>query len=149
MRKDAKQVRTAELARVQGYHAGAGWGSESYAYAGFRSNKYFTSDRYIPLDASFVRPDVKPLKGYGLEIETECRGVSNQGVYAEVLNSIIFAQFPADLFKMQNDGSLSGDTSAECITQVMTKEFIRNNKKEKLFEGNGIFSFSEMHFKIQ
>lgn len=128
MRKDAKQVRTAELARVQGYHAGgSGWGSENYAYAGFKSNKYFTSDRYIPLNESFVRPDGKPLKGYGLEIETECRGIHNQGVYAEVLSSIIFAQFPADLFKMQNDGSLSGDTSAECITQVMTKEFIRNN----------------------
>ena len=127
MRKDAKKIRTAELATVQGYHAGASWGSESYAYAGFKSNKYFTSDRYIPLDAHFVRPDGKPLKGYGLEIETECRGIRNQGVYAEVLSSIIFAQFPADLFKMQNDGSLEGDTSAECITQVMTKEFIRNN----------------------
>lgn len=126
MRKAAKTAKTAELASVQSYHSGMWSSGEAYAYAGFKSNKYFTSDRYIPLDERFNRPDGKPLKGYGLEIEAECRGIGNQAVLAEVLNSIIFTQFPADLFKMENDGSLGGDTSAECITQVMTKEFIRN-----------------------
>lgn len=129
MRQSSKTNKQATLSNVQRYHEG-GYGladREAYAYIGFKSNKYFTSDRFINLDANFNRPDGKPLKGYGLEIETECRGLTNQTVYAEVLTNIIFAHFPADLFKLQNDGSLSGDTSAECITQVMTKEFIRNN----------------------
>lgn len=126
MRKESKATKSAVLSCVDSYHGG-NYGSENYAFEGFRSNKYFTSDRYIALDARFVRPDGKPLKGYGLEIETECHGITNTTVLAEVLHSIIFAHFPADLFKLQRDGSLSGDSSAECITQVMTKEFIRNN----------------------
>ena len=125
MRKEAKTQKSAVLSQVHNYHEGGQLGN--YAYQGFRQNKYFTSDRFIPLDAGFNRPDGKPLKGFGLEIETECRGLSNRTVYAEVLNNIIFAHFPADLFKLQHDGSLGGDVSAECITQVMTKEFIRNN----------------------
>ena len=126
MRKDAKNNKTANISRVQSYHEG-GYGSEIYAFQGFQSNKYFTSDRYIKPDTNFTQTDGKPLKGYGVEIETECAGVSNQRVLAEVLNKIIVAHFPEDLFKMQNDGSLQGDSSAECITQIMTKEFIRNN----------------------
>lgn len=125
MRKDAKTIKTATLSTVDQYHGGI-WGSENYAFAGFRSNKYFTSDRFIGLDNHFNRPDGKPLKGFGLEIETECRGIHSAQVYAEVLNNVIFPHFPADLFKLQSDGSLGGDVSAECITQVMTREFIRN-----------------------
>lgn len=125
MRKDAKTAKVATISRVEGYHAGA-YGEE-YAFAGFQSNKYFTSDRFIPLNATFTRTDGKPLKGFGLEIETECSGIHNTQVLAEVLNKIIFTHFPADLFKLQRDGSLRGDSSAECITQIMTKEFIRNN----------------------
>lgn len=129
MRKDRKTTKTAEVSRIQGYHEGGySLGSvEAYAFTGFKANKYFTSDRFIKLDESFRRPDGKPLKGFGLEIETECHGVTNATVLAEVLEKIIFSHFPADLFKLQRDGSLSGDTSAECITQVMTREFIRNN----------------------
>lgn len=129
MRKQAKQTKETTLETVHGYHEG-GYGQrnhEAYAYMGFKSNKYFTSDRFINLDSEFKRPDSKPLKGYGLEIETECTGLHNQTIYAEVLQNIIFPHFPADLFKLQRDGSLQGDTSAEIITQVMTKEFIRNN----------------------
>lgn len=125
MRKDAKVNKTAEISRVDSYHGGV-W-NENYAFAGFRENKYYTSDRHIKLTDRFARPDGKPLKGYGLEIETECTGIRNQRVLAEVLDKIVFSHFPADLFKMQNDGSLSGDSSAEAITQIMTKEFIRNN----------------------
>lgn len=124
MRKEAKTSRTTTIANVQGYHQGGYNGN--YAYQGFRANKYFTSDRFIALDANFNRPDGKPLKGYGLEIETTCRGIHNETVYAEVLDKIIFSAFPSDLFKMQRDGSLGGDTSAECITQVMSREFVRN-----------------------
>lgn len=125
MRKDAKQVKQVTISRVHGYHEG-GYG-ESYAFQGFASNKYFTSDRHIPLTPAFARVDGKPLKGYGIEIETECSSIHDTGVLAEVLNKIVFAHFPADLFKLQRDGSLSGNSSAECITQIMTREFIRNN----------------------
>lgn len=127
MRKNAKTSKTATVTAVHGYHEGSSWGSEDYAFQGFQSNKYFTSDRYIPLTTSFDRVDGKPLKGYGLEIETECNSIANPTVLAEVLNKVVFPHFPADLFKLQRDGSLEGRSSAECITQIMTKEFIRNN----------------------
>ena len=126
MRKESKKLKTATISGVGAYH-GSNFHNENYAFEGFHSNKYFTSDRFIPMDEHFQRSDGKPLKGYGLEIETECRGISNTAVLAEVLNNILFAHFPADLFKLQRDGSLAGDSSSECITQVMTKEFIRNN----------------------
>lgn len=129
MRKEAKIENNVELARVQGYHEG-GHGSEAYAFRGFTSNKYFTSDRFIKLDANFNRPDGQPLQGFGLEIETECSSITNTDVLAEVFDSIIFKHFPEDLFKMQHDGSLGGRSSAECITQVMTKSFIRNHYKD-------------------
>lgn len=125
MRKDSKQTKTVQLETVHGYHEGSYNGN--YAYQGFKSNKYFTSDRWIALDENFNRPDGQPLKGYGLEIETECSGLSNQTLYAELLQKLIFAHFPDDLFKLQRDGSLGGDISAECITQVMAKSFIRNH----------------------
>ena len=126
MRKESKKSKSATINSVASYHGG-NWSSESYAFEGFKSNKYFTSDRFIALDAGFNRADGKPLKGFGLEIETECTGIRNESVLAEVLHKIIFAHFPADLFKLQEDGSLRGDSSAECITQPMTKEFIRNH----------------------
>jgi len=125
MRKEAKVVKQTTLHSVGQYHGGV-W-NESYAFHGFKSNKYFTSDRFIPLTEAFARADGKPLKGYGLEIETECNGIGNTTVLAEVLQKIVFSHFPADLFKLERDGSLDGDSSAECITQVMTREFIRNH----------------------
>lgn len=126
MRKDAKTQKTVNLSGVDSYHAHSSW-SINYAFQGFKENKYFTSDRFVRLDENFRRPDGKPLRGYGLEIETECTGITNETVYAEMLQSVIFAHFPADLFKLQHDGSLGGSVNAEAITQVMTKEFIRNN----------------------
>lgn len=127
MKKASKQTRQVEITRVHGYHEG-GWESHTnYAYLGFKTNKYFTSDRFIKLDENFNRPDGKPLKGIGFEIETECWGIKNQTVYAEVLNKIILSEFPDDMFKLQRDGSLGGETSAEIISQVLTKEAVRNN----------------------
>lgn len=126
MQKKNKIRKTAAITTVENYHGG-NWNGEEYAFQGFQSNKYFTSDRYVPLSAQYARVDGKPLKGYGLEIETECRGITRIEVLAEVLNKVVFSHFPADLFKLQHDGSLAGDSSAECITQIMTKEFIRNN----------------------
>lgn len=127
MRKECKNDnRQIDIARVQGYHEGGSWGGEEYAYRGYKSNKLFTSDRFVRLDENFMRADGKPMRAYGLEIETECVGIDNCGVLAELYDKIIFAQYPDDLFKMQHDGSLGGDSSAECITQPMTREFVRN-----------------------
>ena len=126
MRENAKQTKTVNIARVQDYHEGRTT-TENYAYNGFTARKYYTSDRTIPLDENYQRADGKPLKAYGLEIETECQGITVQRIYAEILEKIVFSKFPNDLFKMQNDRSLRGQTSSECITQPMTKEFIRNN----------------------
>jgi len=125
MRKDRKHEINVTTGRIQRYHEGGN--ATTYAFRGYKANKYFTSDRFIKLDENFNRPDGKPLQGYGLEIETECNGIINETVLADVYEKIIFDLFPADLFKMQHDISLGGCTNAECITQVMTKEFIRNN----------------------
>lgn len=128
MRKEAKTEKTATISSVQGYHQGGYNGN--YAYQGYKANRYWTSDRWIGLDENFNRPDGKPLRGWGLEIETECTGIRNEKAYAEILEKVILAHFPEGLFKLQHDGSLGGDVSAECITQVMTREFIRNHYAE-------------------
>ena len=126
MRKKSKErTINVQTARVQGYHEGRLNGN--YAFEGFESNKVFTSDRTILLDAVYHRIDGKALKGFGLEIETECWTVNNSNVYATLLKTAILSAFPEDLFKLQRDGSLTGgESSAEIITQIMTKEFIRN-----------------------
>ena len=126
MRKDSKKAKQIVISSIQSYHNHAENHCTNYAYVGFKQNKYYTSDRFITLDANFHRSDGKPLRGYGLEIETENQVISSQTVYAEMLEKIVFTHFPTDLFKLQRDGSLHGESSAECITQVMTREFIRN-----------------------
>lgn len=132
MKEKAKQNKSVKLANVQGYHSNGTHyvSNETYAFAGFESNKYFTSDRYIKLnlvDNNLVRVDGKPLNGIGLEIETENFSIESSICYAELLTKVVFSHFPNDLFKLQHDGSLDGKSSAECITQIMTKEFVRNN----------------------
>lgn len=127
-RQNKNDVARPNIARVNGYHSGTG--SRNYAFNGFGQNRYYTSDRYIALDADFRRPDGKPLKGYGLEIELSCSTITNTTVLAELLDKVIFSKFPEHLFKMQSDSSLRGSSTAECITQVMTREFIRNHYPE-------------------
>lgn len=136
MRTDCHNTTRVNMESIQGYHGG-NWG-ESYAFEGFKSNKYFTSDRYIPLSDGWVRVDGKPMKGFGLEIETECWSVKSNRVLANLLYELIFKIFPDDLFKLQHDSSLGTDgdyddensIGVECITQVMTKQFIRNHYKD-------------------
>ncbi|MCR5566023.1 MAG: hypothetical protein K6F61_04165 [Clostridiales bacterium] len=136
MRKDSRKQNNITLSSIQGYHGG-NWG-ESYAFEGFKSNKYFTSDRYIPLDYNWQRSDGKPLKGFGLEIETECWAITDNRVLANILTDVVFKPFPDDLFKLQHDSSLGCDgdydddnaLGVECITQIMTKQFIRNHYKD-------------------
>lgn len=140
MRKEQRtENRRIERADLQGYHQG-GCG-ESYAFAGFKSNKYFTSDRTIECDEHFNRKDGKPLKGYGLEIETGfClstqRNTQAQAILSNIMTTAVFPTFPADLFKQQMDCTITG---TECITQVMTKEFIRNNYKNFKTMWNELF----------
>lgn len=140
MRKNAKQEnRQVERADLQGYHGAREYGV-NYAFCGFKSNKYFTSDRTIACDEHFNRLDGKPMKGYGLEIETGFslgNGSSvAQNVLANVMTTAVFPTFPADLFKQQMDSTITG---TECITQVMTKEFIRNNYRNFKTMFNDLF----------
>ena len=128
-----------EQANLQGYHQGIG--GESYAFNGFRQNKYFTSDRTIDCDENFNRKDGKPMKGYGLEIETGFilstqRNAQAQNILANIMTTAVFGTFPKDLFKQQRDCTITG---TECITQVMTKEFIRNNYRNFKTMWNELF----------
>lgn len=124
---------TITRSRVQGYHEQTTRANyETYAFDGFSGLKYFTSDRWKKtaiVNGELRREDGKQLKGYGLEIETECTAICDNTALANLYEHLIFKTFPAGLFKMQADGSLGGRSSAECITQIMTKEFIRNNYK--------------------
>lgn len=133
MRKECKAIKTAEIAEIQGYHCGVGI-TTNYAFRGFNGNWYFNSDRKENLvpghDGLLYRANGQAMEGYGLEVEVECRGIRNHRVLAEVFDKIIFPtfKFGADMWKMQSDISLrGGDTSVECITQVMTKSRIRND----------------------
>lgn len=134
MRKESRTERTVQSSRVQRYHEGGYSCSDdqAYAYMGYSRNLYFKSDRAIKLDERFNTPDGSALKGYGLEIELECEGIVGDDRLANVLEKIVFPCFPEGLFKMQHDGSLGNGyySSAECITQVMTKAFIRNHYKD-------------------
>lgn len=140
MRESQRIENTRRLsANLQGYHEG-GCG-ESYAFRGFKANKYFTSDRFVPCDENFNRLDGKAMKGYGLEIETGFilstnRYREGQAILANIFETAIFPIFPADLFKQQQDCTITG---TECITQVMTKEFIRNNYKNFKTMWNDLF----------
>lgn len=129
MRKTS--VKIEELGRVaQGYHDGDGY--VNYAFEGYNRNLFYASDRGLELDENFV-----PLKsgvivkGYGIEEEVECWGI-NGGCGSEALayliHNVCMKEYPIDLYKFQRDGSLrSGDSSIEVISQVMSKEFIRNH----------------------
>ena len=132
-KKNKAENAAVRAAGVQGYHQG-GYGSESYAFMGFTGeNKYFTSDRFIKLDSNYRRTDGKPIKGYGIELELESWGFTSHKAFATVLRDIVFKSFPDGLFKMQNDCTLEGGTThggIEAITQIMTKEFIRNHYKD-------------------
>lgn len=131
MRKNRQNLQVATIQRMeQSYHAG-GYGSNiNYAFLGFRENLYFRSDRTIPLDENFrwIKDGVEQaLKGFGLEMEESCNSMNCAEQLIQVLDKIVFADLPRNLFKFQHDGSLVGRSAIEAITQVMTKEFIRNS----------------------
>jgi len=140
MRKNTRtENRQIRMANLQGYHAGGD--GENYAFAGFEKNLYFTSDRTVACDENFNRLDGKPMKGYGLEIETGFilstqRNSQAQAILSNIMKTAIFPVFPAHLFKQQTDCTITG---TECITQVMTKEFIRNNYRNFKTMWNDLF----------
>lgn len=140
MRQNARRNNaTIRQGNLQGYHQG-GYG-ETYAFRGFTKNLYFTSDRSISCNEYFQRLDGKIMKGIGLEIETGWTLSRNGGaiaknVLANIFQTAIFPTFPEHLFKMQMDSTITG---VECITQVMTKEFIRNHYKDFKTMWNELF----------
>lgn len=134
---------------------GANGSIERYHGGSFRVLRVYTSDRYIECiidnDGNLVeRKTMKIKKGYGLEIETENFRIKDSALLFKVYKNMVFNVFHEDLFKFENDSTL-GETKTyyraesrggrvnytpvdvresvgcECISQVMTKEFIRNN----------------------
>lgn len=139
MRKNAvNESRNITLHTVQQYHGG-NWSSDgSYASEGFEGYEdgtipYFASDRThtVTFNGEKVGKDgsltsFNPL-AFGLEIETGCDGIEGNDAYATVLKNVLFPIFPKGFFKLQRDGSLRGNSQAEMITGLVTKEAIRNN----------------------
>lgn len=130
MRNESKtKTRIREVANtIQSYHSRTSQ-DVNYAFQGYEENFYFVNDRAKKLNEHFQLPDGTALKGYGLEIELESDYISDSNALARVLHFDAFQKLPEKLFKFQRDGSLGTVRSAgaEAITQVMTKEFIRNH----------------------
>lgn len=152
MRKEARVELQVKQARIQNYHEGGSRANrEQYAREGFEKNFFWASDRPIPIDSEFKMADGSAISGFAFEIETETWGLKSTEIVANTLEKVIFPIFPKCLFKMQHDGSLgtsrriklyngidgSWDETweeeaigVECITQVMTKAFIRNHYRQ-------------------
>ena len=104
--------------------------SGNYATSGFDNdeNYYYNSDRLIKLNSAMENiTNNQVVQGYGLEIEQgNSKGLSS--VALVMLNrNIIMSGLHEHLFKYQEDGSIDG---IECITQVMSKAYIRNHYKD-------------------
>lgn len=108
----------------------------------FDSLKFFNSDRIVLLTDDYrVSANNTPstlnivkvgssVGGFGLEVETSCSNVCSNDTYTNLLAMVFDKLFPSDLFRMERDGSLNGRSTAECVTQVMSKSFIRNHYKD-------------------
>ena len=121
MRKEGKKAREVNVERVHGYHRGY-----------HERNLVFSSDRPIEADADYVLSDGTMMPMFGLEVETQNWGIKDQTIYANVLKGICMQHFHKDLWKIEADVSLAEncDSSAECITQPMTKAYIRNHYRD-------------------
>ena len=123
MRREARYERQINIAHVAGYHHGNSQYSKHFVFA---------SDRPNEADASYhlIKDGSLPAM-IGIEVETECWGITNSTIYANLLRDVVFKVFPADLWKIESDCTLNGgDVGAECITQPMTKAFIRNHYRD-------------------
>lgn len=135
MRSEAKKEREVKVIDIEGYHCG------SHA-----KNLVFASDRPVEADSNYrLLSDGSLMALFGIEVETQNWGIKSQKIYANVLKGICFQNFHPDLWKIEEDGSLRGnsDSSAECISQPMTKAYIRNHYRDfkamfEWFEALGI-----------
>jgi len=119
MRTECRQERTVNVERIHCYHGGD-----------FESNKVFASDRPSETDSMYRLPDGTLPAVMGIEEETEGWGITNKYAYATILRHC-FRTFPEDLWKIESDSTLNGgDCGAECITQPMTRAFIRNHYRD-------------------
>ena len=123
MRKENKAEKHADIAHVASYHA-------NYHNMGFKKGMlYLNSDRVEKILPNGLREKtgLEP-EGYGTEVETQSDVITSKTVLAELYDKIIFPHFRfPEMWKMQDDSSLGGHSSAECITGVMTKSRIRND----------------------
>lgn len=124
MRNGTQKAREHTIARVDGYHHG-----DYENYCVFASDRPLKTNEYYTFfdDGKSVEKAL-----FGFEVETQNWGITDQTIYANVLRDICFAPFHKDLWKIERDGSLvhGCDSSAECITQPMTKAYIRNHYRD-------------------
>lgn len=139
MRKEARKSLNVNVEDINGYHGGD-----------FVKPLAFNSDRGIEIMPNGMLKNGQPLRHFGTEMETECNTISNSRVLAEVLHKVVFPNFKfgKTMFKVEEDGSLGGETSAEIISQPMTKGRIRNDYKSyqamfRYFHDLGIVADSE------
>lgn len=124
MRKEAKVQHEIEHGTISGYHRGE---------AQHERRLVFASDRPNEADREYRLADGSMLPMFGIEVETQNWNIIGQTAYANILKHIIFETFPKDLWKYEEDISLNRHgckSYAECITQPMTKAFIRNHYKD-------------------
>ena len=121
MRTDVRKQREIKTGEICGYHHGT-----------FGKKLVFVSDRPQKADEYYRLEDGTMPCMFGLEIETQNWGITSRSIYANVLKQIVFQFFPENLWKYERDGSLdeNADSSAECISQPMTKAFIRNHYRD-------------------
>lgn len=112
-----------------------------YHRSHFESLKFFNSDRAVNITDDYkvsedntastlkIMRAGSPIQSYGHEMELVCDTVLDDTVLANLLDMVFKACFPDDLFRMEQDGSLGGHSSAECITQTYSKGWMRNNYK--------------------
>ena len=106
----------------------------------FETLGFFNSDRFVRVTPDYrvssdntkstlsIIKEGSEVGGYGLELEVCCNTIKAEGrktVLANIMSMIFKQLFPNDLFRMEEDCTVH----AECVTQVMSKSFIRNNYK--------------------
>ena len=120
MRLECRNERQVCAETIHGYHHGS-----------YNKNKIFVSDRPTETDENYRLPDGSLAPVIGIETETECWSINDPVTYATVLRMCCFNTFPADLWKIESDATLrGGEIGAECITQPMTRAFIRNHYRD-------------------
>lgn len=123
MRQEARETKNINIAEIARYHGGDSQYDRWLVFASDRPNEA-TRDYHLIKDGSLPAM-------IGIEMETECWGIKSETIYANILRDVVFKLFPHDLWKIERDSTLDGgDVGAECITQPMTKAFIRNHYRD-------------------